>query len=131
MMPLAIGFGAGAHGVSVPPPHRALARDQNLPRRQAGLMRVAILTFGEEQDMRQSAGQCCRPGDDLREGFERRGSVLKIRQLPPMAGCAGVLIKPCRPDKMIAEIRRLLGPEWPHAESAATSRDVAARSQPA
>jgi CheY-like chemotaxis protein len=57
--------------------------------------------------------------------------LLTAYDLPPtpMAGCAGVLIKPCRPDKMIAEIRRLLGPEWPHADSAATPRDAAARSQ--
>ena len=59
--------------------------------------------------------------------------LLTAYDLPPtpMAGCAGVLIKPCRPDKMIAEIRRLLGPEWHHPESVSTSRDVAARSQPA
>jgi len=37
--------------------------------------------------------------------------ILTAYDLPPkpLAGCDGVLIKPCRPDKMITEIRRLLG----------------------
>ena len=58
--------------------------------------------------------------------------LLTAYDLPPTPpdGCDGVLIKPCRPDRMIAEIERLLGPAAQHA-SAAKSSDSAARSQKA
>lgn len=58
--------------------------------------------------------------------------ILTAYDLPatPMAGCDGVLIKPCRPDKMIAEVRRLLGPQR-HPQPLQSAGDVAARSQKA
>ena len=53
--------------------------------------------------------------------------LLTAYDLPPtpLEGCDGVLIKPCRPDKMIAEIRRLLGTGGRHG----SSRETIARSQ--
>jgi two-component system, cell cycle response regulator DivK len=55
--------------------------------------------------------------------------LLTAYDLPPtpVAGCDGVLIKPCRPDKMVAEIRRLLGPASRPGASKSVS-DAAARS---
>jgi CheY-like chemotaxis protein len=58
--------------------------------------------------------------------------ILTAYDLPPkpLAGCDGVLIKPCRPDKMIAEIQRLLGPKC-RSESSSNTPDPAVRTHKA
>jgi len=58
--------------------------------------------------------------------------ILTAYDLPttPLAGCDGVLIKPCRPDKLIAEVRRLLVSKG-HPGSHPRGEKASARSQKA
>ncbi len=84
--------GAGGADLSVPPPHRPLFRDEDLPRAQGGLQRCPVHAGAEQPDLRQGTRQRRRRLDQAREGNRpvrqwRRRVV--GRQGCPEAGGAG------------------------------------------
>ena len=69
---------AGAHGVAVPAPHRAVARDELLAGLEAGLQRGARGVVGDDADEGEAAREL---GQRLDVIAERRGAVRQRRRI--------------------------------------------------